>query len=673
MNDEANLIYVSKLANQGKSNQAKFLKDLHEQYKKKIFNTKDDKEIKEFIYKQLEGKNAEVESVKQGDHFIFGRYLSFINLDQDQRKAKAFRHALFLDDTDPLKQKVINALQNRNRAIVNGTQRYLAQCIADKLYKKAKHINREKQIKFDYFEYSANSVHDLRKYYKDKEATLADGKLKLKDIEKKEDQKQEPRSHLIDAQMAFLLATDDHKNDGSMGLYFNKLETLKQGDINTKTGEFNPTKFFDLSRVSKDQFSQKNLSRRKSATGIRLHRPFHLPNFYAENYMPLFFSNQGNEIKIKAGFSWKNSVSVSNKNEKDILNILEFAKNEDIAKNKNKNIKELYDNLHTKTKCGNTETFYIDWNKNKIQKYLVDKFSNQDIANGKCWSDEVKFLRELGYRIRKQPIKNPEDIENVLKGITIGTKKKKDYFSIKLFNERVDLPVKFEWENLAKEWAQCDREFDDFLKDYFCKKSKKEDTNIHVNNHKKVRKSFSLPVADTGGHFLQKRKSWDGKEVYQISGDSDSRKDGNKFSRFVLMNNKKLEEIINKPFKSRNTFKLVEFSSIENSGNSRNIDPNVWIEIENNNDFPNNVERIEYRIDNITRPQVKIYLSNQIETNDIDRDYLIEAIHENPLTKAKDKENLSSKLEGGNNIIEYTASGFNQKIKNKLLKALTNA
>jgi hypothetical protein len=59
--------------------------------------------------------------------FAFGKYLSFINLTTEQKKA--FRHALFLQEDDLLRKKVIESLQNRNRAIVNGTQRYLAQCI----------------------------------------------------------------------------------------------------------------------------------------------------------------------------------------------------------------------------------------------------------------------------------------------------------------------------------------------------------------------------------------------------------------------------------------------------------------------------------------------------------------------------------------------------------------
>ena len=48
---------------------------------------------------------------------------------------RAFRHALFLASDNPLRKKVLAAIDNRNRTFVNGTQRYFAQAIADNFYK----------------------------------------------------------------------------------------------------------------------------------------------------------------------------------------------------------------------------------------------------------------------------------------------------------------------------------------------------------------------------------------------------------------------------------------------------------------------------------------------------------------------------------------------------------
>ncbi|SMN01533.1 hypothetical protein SPONN_2612 [uncultured Candidatus Thioglobus sp.] len=267
LNDEANLIYLSNEDNQFKSNKTKSLVDLHQNYKNKIFggDTKTDEEIKQFIYDKLIGENKKPENIdKDDDNFSFGKYLSFINLEKDV--AIAFRHALFLDG-DPLKQKVINALQNRNRTIVNGTQRYLAQCIADKIHRSYRKENPKGKLEFDYFEYTAkvneeNSTTELRKYFEGKKAKLSDGLLI--DISKKTNEKQKTQSHLIDAQMAFLLAAYNHQDDGSMGLKFDKLETIKQGDVSADTGEYNPTKFFDASLVGENDYQKVELNPKSS-------------------------------------------------------------------------------------------------------------------------------------------------------------------------------------------------------------------------------------------------------------------------------------------------------------------------------------------------------------------------------------------------------------------------
>jgi hypothetical protein len=50
LNDEANLIYISKADNQKKGNDFKFLRDLHKDYKQDIFGNKSDDEIKAFIF-----------------------------------------------------------------------------------------------------------------------------------------------------------------------------------------------------------------------------------------------------------------------------------------------------------------------------------------------------------------------------------------------------------------------------------------------------------------------------------------------------------------------------------------------------------------------------------------------------------------------------------------------
>lgn len=664
LNDEANLIYVSKMANQGKSNHTYDLSGsdgLHKNYKNIVFDKKSDDEIKQFIYEQLEGEDAEVGVANVELPFCFGKYLSFVNLNDAQKNA--FRHALFLADTDPLKQKVLKSLQNRNRTIVNGTQRYLAQCIADKIYRIAKNVGKEKQLKFDYFEYTAKvddpkSTYNLRKMY---------GLIKPK--------KQPLYSHLIDAQLAFLIAVQDHqaaqerKNGGSMGIKFENNQRVWEFEYDKETGEVLPGKLFNVCNVGEDNFSAIKLDRKKA--NVREHRSFHRPNFYAQNYIPCFFGKKGEEIEIKAGFSWENSATIKQQKgtEKNILDILHFAKNEFVANSKFESLEDLYRKFNKKTKQGEHDVFYVDWDKTKIQKYLIDEYSTKDMAAGKKWSQEITFLMEFSYRAQKQTIKNIQDIRDALNGMEIGKAKPKpkSYFSIKLFSKNIELPVRSEWVNLLNAWEQKKKSnegSDDFLRNYFNK------SNTAEHKHQKVRKVFSLPVANELGHFLQKRQSWNGDDSYQISADSDSRKDNNKFSRIVLMNNGELKKVINHSFVSPKTFKL-KFEDVETDQNYREIDPNQWIKIhQKDGDFPCGVESIEYKIDNATRPQVKIYLSNNFKK---DIQVNSENILKSPLTKAKVNSELKKKLtsEDVNNTIEYTASGFNKEIKGKLSEVLS--
>ena len=160
LNDEANLIYTSILGNAKKANSQYNLSQLCKKYKYKIFpGCNSDNEIEKYIREHL---------LEENNSFKFDRYLGFGQMNDEEQKS--FRHALFLNKDSTLRDKVIKVISNRNRTIVNGTQRYFAQCIADKIFQKAKVIGKERFINFDYFEYSSEanndkSIYDLRKFY----------------------------------------------------------------------------------------------------------------------------------------------------------------------------------------------------------------------------------------------------------------------------------------------------------------------------------------------------------------------------------------------------------------------------------------------------------------------------------------------------------------------------
>ena len=232
LNDEANLILSCKDCNQNRKKGNEYLlKDLNAKYKKSLFDGKDDNEIERWIIAQI-GDGS-------GEKFDFGNYKSFINLSQDERKA--FRHALFLDQSHPLRKMVIKAIDNKNRAFVNGTQRYFAEVLANTLYKKAKAIDREGSLSFDYFCVETSSsngrgVSDLREHYE-----KFDGEVK--DHKKNKGQTQKTHSHLIDAEMAFVLMVDTHRNEGSMRLKIDK--KVDAFPYSTETGEIYKENLFD--------------------------------------------------------------------------------------------------------------------------------------------------------------------------------------------------------------------------------------------------------------------------------------------------------------------------------------------------------------------------------------------------------------------------------------------
>ena len=700
LNDEANLIYASKLANQGKKESQYSLDNLNQKYKEEIFKPfigdkyNDSKEIEKFIYNQLKKETDQEEGT---DNFKFGKYINFTNL--ESKTQIAFRHALFLPKNNSLRKKVIQAIQNRNKTIVNGTQRYLAQCIADKIYKKAKNIKLEKLIEFDYFEYPSNiyhpknlidnqkkekgadfdfpkSVYGLRKYYEKHSE-------KLKEKAKEAGKEQKSGSHVIDAQMAFLLATEDHKNRGTVGISFGDRETIEGGFKNPTDSQDNkllPLKIYTATAISDKNIEYITLNRKQSKKGYRFHRSFHRSNFYAQHFVPLIVYKKDNKIKIKAGFTINNSSEIK-KVEQSIFDCLVFCKNKKIQEWSNKKItsqktdhKNSLENLHEFLKKlfpKQKNIFYINFDKHKIHEYFVREFSA--LKNKKdghiSWNEKIKFLDSLSYITKKISIKLDDN----------GLIKVDNKFEIKINGKKLTVPFKKEWEKLNREWNKQNNRINEnretalnaFLKKYF--KTNQE------HFHQKARKDFSLPIVDESAHYLQKRRSWNKKSIYQICADSDSRDDNNKFSRIVFCKKtNSLKEMINTPFLSEDIFKLKEEKI--NYDNFINIDPNKWIEInkesiehlkadKNKTEWPKGIDKIEYRIYNVTRPKIKLTLKEGFDSS---CEEIIETIKNNDLikpNKIKDKD-LEDLLKNNQNPLIYTGSSFKKAVKQAIAQEL---
>ncbi|MGR5302217.1 hypothetical protein [Vibrio alfacsensis] len=219
LNDEANLIYASTNGNRTiKKNRELTLFDLSSTYLHQQFGTDNVSAIERMIVERLQ---SDVEG-----QFSFGRYSQFVALNHDNQVA--FRHALFLAPEHPLRQQVINAIQHRNKSRVNGTQRYMAQLLADILTQKAKKTALAGRLAFDYFEVSSNGQDEnstvaLRRLMRD----LTEGKENaLSAFDKAPGAQQQAYSHVVDATMAFMLALDKHHGEGSLRIALNKDDSV---------------------------------------------------------------------------------------------------------------------------------------------------------------------------------------------------------------------------------------------------------------------------------------------------------------------------------------------------------------------------------------------------------------------------------------------------------------
>ena len=495
--------------------------------------------------------------------------------------------------------------------------------------------------------------------------------------------------------MAFLLACEDHRDNGTMGMTFDKPEeTIRQG-IDC-LGQVDELKMFHQTQIPENEVSVKSIDRRKSKKGCRPHRSFTRSTYYADHYLHLLIKKENNKICLRLGFDWSNSVELtfnglmekeeSNKkaskakkkgiNESMILECLKFAHNNSLDQNINiKSLDHLYEVLEKQ--CGASQSYYfIRWDKSKLHKYFIEHFSNAQFVkcDGPEWWDEItKFFMDIHYRTeRKSVIEKNSKLQSI----------KKEAFEIKIEKKTLTLPVEKQWDRLHKDWKEKRNQnpklsLKDFLKDHLIFKNQK------YHQHQKVRKMFSLPVPTKGGHTLQKRTSWNKKPIYQIWSDSNSKKDGNKFSSFAINRTKgELKKVINKPFRSKKQFKLnlntkdtkdffLEKDHIKHI-------PDSWINInlDDHKELKSFVKKLEYQIDDVTRPKIKLtFISSLTKEN---KNKLLKAIRGNPLTQPRDDKKENSKdvqklrdgLAKNNQPIEYTGSSLNKEVKRVLLQAV---
>ena len=643
LNDEANLICVTPKDNKDKGNQIYDLSKLANSYKRKQFATTDNSKIKNWIAEKIwDGEKGT---------FKFGNYRSFINLSVEERVA--FRHALFLDDNNPVRQAVINAINNRNRAFVNGTQRYFAEVLANNIYLRAKKENlATEKLSFDYFGVATTNsngegIADIRKLYEAVDS----------DIESyaKGDKLQDSYSHLIDAMLAFCIAADEHKNDGSIGLEVDKTYSLYP--LDKDTGEVFTKDIFSQIKVADSQFSEEKLARRKATDGFNTHRQMTRDGIYAENYLPILIHKELDEVK--KGFTWENSeILKTHKGKKydtqqlnNLVYSLRFMSKPIILDTQINSLDEFREILKENNIKSTVEYFYINLKTQKLHEYYTN---NYNTALGyKKYSNQMSFLRGLAYRTERVRIESLEQVSNILA--------KDSNFKI----GEINLPLKKEWQNLKYEWQNSDiKDKDEFLKSYF-------EFKFNTKQHKKVRKYFSLPVITREGKFLVKRKSWNNDFTYQILNNSDPRTNG--VQAFVPVYShitKGRQKGIIDSFLSNNIFMLSNDSFVKAMDKDITIiDRLSWYSIELTDELLDfGVTGISYRIDDNTRPSIKISYIDICNDN-------ISKLCDNPLLKPNTLKDFKTQLESYSSYQDfvYKGSTFTETVNIVLNESLRKA
>ena len=524
LNDEANLIYVSRQGNQDKDKEIYNLGHLKSDYKKHTFGKTNKEAITAWIEKTIGDGESE--------DFKFGRYYNFTQLKEEEQKA--FRHALFLEEDRPLRKKVINAINNRNRTFVNGTQRYFAEVIANNLYKKARRIKKHRLLSFDYFGVGAwsdnrgDNIKELRSAYEERYDSLF---AKYKKVsEESIGKSQLLYSHLIDAQMAFAIAANKHKEDGSLRLKIDK--NIYLWPVNRSTGEIRDEDIFKSIRITPEEMKSDDLERRKvydvethhrrllninnnKRSQIQINYKIHRDGFISERFFPLIKYQD----KIEVGFSPKNVSPRPYKEEKF----------------------ERLEEANLLQKCKSINSSYEVWivNKKKAQEFLMKAgFHGPDIDKKnketcKLFNDlsyqEVKdickLLDDLSYQTVKKPIQSvlgfkesegsTEKPPTVAKALEVWDK----YISKnnRKFNDRgLILPFFHEWKKL-KSLLEKETDKDKLLQVFLegCSMFCPPHNSHYPHNHKKVRGVYSLPVKENIGKFRLSRKTWNGSRIFQ--------------------------------------------------------------------------------------------------------------------------------------------------------------
>ena len=648
LNDEANLIWATKKGNKQKDKTEYSLSNLNSEYKLKLFGTSSNDEIKNWIKKIIWDDKTK--------DFKFGKYISFINLTDDEKKA--FKHALFLKGEE-IRDKVIQAIDNRNRSFVNGTQRYFAEVLANELYKKAKKEKREHFLSFDYFSTPYKEIHAIReKFKKNKEYNLLNPEMTK--YRKLKNKTQEPYSHLIDAQIVFISSLSNHYDKGSFKLKSDVIDVFKD---------------YKKIKVSDKEFNKKSLERKlsKPEDTTYSNQPLFNQNSVAMRFLNLIEINliEEEEVIYLKGFLELNELKKILELSVELLKLKENIKSDFFKKIEDQDLeklKTLYFEKFKKVSKKNNQSFLIKNNgkekakikfytldRQKVFNFLIDNFNtSSDLPLDEEKLSILQELTELWYFTKKEEVIKQE--KN--KSLKLNEQKPNKFKRADLTNPH----LKSAWKNFNEQFKSKNDLTQNDIKQYFLNQK-----NHYA--HQKVRKKFSLPIKTSKG-FLIKKKNWQGNAVFYC------RPASNKFSQTVLHINKNKEEDerLSNIYRQKNIFYIDD-----NPKNLKTIlrpiditsaiDPNKYYPAKIPNEFKDYIKEIKNKRTDRIRPQYRFQLKeNKKMTFSIFKKFILKY----PFRSLQDLEAKLKKELFNNLTDEDSLEGLKQTNKNTRFLAVLN-
>jgi CRISPR system subtype II-B RNA-guided endonuclease Cas9/Csx12 len=474
INSEANLIYASKEGNNKKADKILDIDDLHKNYLVKVFGTENISAIKEQILNVWD-------RVKKDRSMNLAAFHSF-----KEEERNAIRHILFMPT---MRDEALRELDFKNKTKVNGIQKYLAQCISEKLRRELPNLNITTQT----LSIDPSMVQDARHNLADEYKTF------------KKKYPQSVFSHIVDA--AMLYATWE----------------TKQGVVLSPDYLYNMLP--DSFKV--EQVARKPVYRKTNPQNL----PLFKDSYYGIHFVPFIVKSDG---ECGFGFTPGNFVKIEEaKKKKSPDELYEILKPFLISSGQNNNMK-LPGSLDDAVGIARSEKrfycFHINKDKaldllHRIAKseHTPEEAIQADVLDGLMYFSQKSTV--INCLLDKNKIKPKEDL---LKNFD----KKIDIKHIKCSGGKVTVPFKYSWEDLLEKIelftnfrageviAREEQEkIEDLIRQYFLgDKNAVKGKSSQSRKHSKVRRVFSLPtMPSTGSVFCIKRKTPSGGYVWQAA------------------------------------------------------------------------------------------------------------------------------------------------------------